>query len=144
MSQIFPTSPQVIFDTLMADATVLSYLGNYEFAAGVGPVPACSIMTPGQDLPKTRSVTGVEVIIHDIADFRRRDYLTDSPDLETNWKVFVICWDPATGSEMTGLIRRMMQIFSGATTFQTVATADGIGAMVQSQVVIPSDFPIIS
>ena len=144
MSQAFPQSPQIIYDTMVADATIQSYLGEYTFEGTPTAVPAISIVTPGQDLPNVKTVTGVEVIIHDIADFRRRDYITDSSDLETNWNVFVVCWEPATGDQVTGLVKRAMEIFGGATSFQTVATADGIGAMVQTQLIIPSDRPILA
>jgi len=144
MAQAFPKTPQIIYDTLVADATVQSYLGEYTFESTAGTVPAISIVTPGQDLPNVKTVTGVEVVIHDVADLRRRDYLTDSSDIEITWNVFVICWAPATGDEVTGLVKRAMEIFSGASSFQTVATADGIGAMVQTQLTIPSDSPILA
>ena len=144
MSQLFPSSPKIIFDTMMADATISSYLGEYTFDATANPVPAISSVTPGADLPNVKTVTGVEVVIHDIADMRRRDYITSDSSIERNWNVFVICWEPATGDEMGGLVERAMEIFSGATSFQTVATADGIGAMVQTQLIIPSDKPILA
>lgn len=144
MVQAFPKTPQIIYDTLVADATVQSYLGEYTFENTSNSVPAISIVTPGQDLPNVKTVTGVEVVIHDVADLRRRDYVTDSSDIETNWNVFVICWTPATGDQVTGLVKRAMEIFSGATSFQTVATADGVGAMVQTQMTIPSDRPIFA
>lgn len=144
MAQAFPSTPQIIYDTVSTDATIVSYLGEYTFGSTPNSVPAVSIVTPGADLPNIKTVSGVEIIIHDVADMRRRDYLTDSPDLETTWNVFVVCWEPATGDQVTAVVRRMMEIFSGATSFQTVATADGIGAMVQTQVMIPSDKPILT
>ena len=100
-------------------------------------------MTPGQDLPSLKKTTGVEIVIHDIADMRRRDYYT-STTIETTWKVFVICWEPSTGSDINEVVDRMMRIFSGATSLETVATADGLGAMVQTMVLIPSDRPILA
>ena len=33
-----------------------------------------SIVTPGEDLPAVKKVTGVEVVIHDAADVKRKDY----------------------------------------------------------------------
>lgn len=144
MAQVFPESPQVIFDVLSNDAVIQSYLGEYKFANTTELVPAVSIITPGADLPNIKTCTGVEVIIHDVADMRRRFYLTGEVDIESNWNVFVICWEPATGDEVTGLVRRAMEIFSGATSFQTIATAEGVGAMVQTQLQIPSDMPILA
>ena len=88
MAQQFPTSAQVIYDTLAADSTFMSFLGSYEFRAGQS-VPAISIVTPGRDLPAVKKVTGVEVIIHDAADVRRLDYVTTSSDVIVDWKVFL-------------------------------------------------------
>lgn len=140
MTQVFPTSPEIIYNTIVADGTITSLAGEYEFRGG-GAAPAISIMTPGRDLPALKSTTGVEIVIHDVADVRRRDQY-DTSNIETTWKVFVICWEPATGSEMHSIIYRMMEIFLGSTAVETVATADGLGAMVQSMVLIPSDRPI--
>lgn len=143
MTQVFPTNPKVIYDTLVADATFMGYIGEYNFRAGQ-TAPAISIVTPGADLPAVKSTTGVEVVIHDTADLRRKDYLTEGSDIEANWTVFLICWEPATGDEMTGATIRALEIFSGANSFETVSVADGIGAMVQTAIQIPSDRPILA
>jgi len=142
MLQNFPTSPEIIYSAIVADGTISPLLGEYVFKAGGSTAPAISILTPGQDLPSLKSTSGVEIVIHDIADMRRRDQY-DSSNIETTWKVFVICWEPATGTEMNAIIGRIMQIFSGAVSIETVATADGLGAMVQTMVLIPSDKPIL-
>lgn len=121
----------------------MAMLGEYTFKSAPGaPVPSMSIVTPGQDLPSVDSVTGVEVVIHDIASVRRRDYLTSPSDLIVDWKVYLIAWEPANGTALTNAVIRMMQIFSGATSTEVVATADGIGAQVQTLVTIPADMPI--
>ena len=144
MAQSFPVSAQIVYDTLLADATFMGLLGEYTFKAAPGaPVPSISIVTPGQDLPPVESVTGVEVVIHDVAAIRRRDYLTSSSDLVADWKVYLICWEPSTGISLSNAVIRMMQIFSGATSMEVVATADGIGAQVQTLVTIPADKPIL-
>ena len=141
MIQTFPTTPEIIYNAIVSDGTITSNVGEYTFKAGA-TAPAISILTPGQDLPSLKATKGVEIVIHDIADMRRRDQY-DSSNIETTWKVFVICWEPATGTQMNAVITRMMQIFLGATSIETVAVADGLGAMVQTMVMIPSDKPML-
>ena len=143
MAQVFPVSAQIIYDTLAADAVFMDALGEYTFKVSPGaPVPALSVVTPGQDLPSVESVSGVEVVIHDVGSVRRRDYLSSVSDFIVDWKVYLIAWEPANGVALTNAVIRMMQIFSGATSTEVVATADGIGAQVQTLVTIPADMPI--
>lgn len=143
MSQQFPTNPQVIYDTLVADATFMSYVGEYTFKAGQ-TMPAISIVTPGADLPSVKSTEGIEVVIHDTADLERINYLTGESDIEANWTMFLICWEGANGTDMTLAAIRALAIFSGSNSYETVSVADGIGAMVQTAIQIPSDMPILS
>ena len=143
MAQQFPTSAQVIYDTLVADTTFMAFVGSYEFKAGQ-TVPAVSIVTPGQDLPSVKKVSGVEVVIHDAADVRRKDYLTDSSDIIVDWSVFFICWEPATGLELTAAVSRAMERFSGSMSFETVAVADGLGAQVQTKLIVKGDMPVLA
>ena len=143
MAQQFPTSAQVIYDTLVADTTFMAFVGSYEFKAGQ-TVPAVSIVTPGQDLPSVKKVSGVEVVIHDAADVRRKDYLTDSSDIIVDWSVFFICWEPATGLELTAAVSRAMERFSGSVSLETVAVADGLGAQVQTKLIVKGDMPVLA
>lgn len=145
MAQVFPLSAQVVYDTLVNDTVFMDFVGEYTFKAAPGtPVPAVSIVTPGQDIPSVNTVEGVEVIIHDVASIRRRDYLTTDSDLIPDWSVYLICWEPGRGIDLTNAVMRMMTIFSGATSSEVVATADGIGAQVQTLVRIPADMPILA
>ena len=143
MAQIFPSTPQIIYDTLVADSVFTNAVGSYEFKGNSSPVAAVTVTTPGADLPSIKSVTGIEVIIHDTADFRRIDKF-DSSDLIADWTVFVICWEPSTGDDMNVVVKRIMEIFSGATSYQTVTTSSGIGANVQTSINIPADKPILA
>ena len=142
MAQQLPTSAQVIYDTLAADSDFLSLIGVYTFRAGQSG-PAMSIVTPGQDLPAIAKISGIEVVIHDAADVKRRDYLTTASDLYIDWKVFFICWEPATGLELTAAVAQAMQRFAGSASFETVAVADGLGAQVQTMLIIKGDMPIL-
>ena len=143
MSQVFPLSAQIIYDTLVADSVFMDSVGEYEFASNPGTThKALSIVTPGQDLPSVKSVSGIEVVIHDIASIRRRDYY-DSSDLLADWKVYLICWTPGNGTDLTNAVLQMMRRFSGSTSSEVVATADGLGALVQTLVMIPADKPIL-
>lgn len=143
VAQTFASSPQVIFDTLTADAEFSGYIGTYTFQQGSTQIDSITVATPGSDLPKLKSQSGLEVIIHDSGDATRRDFLTDTSEAIVNWKVFLIVWPPATGETMSNAARRMIEIFSRATSIETVATSDGLGALVQTLVLIPSDSVIL-
>ena len=142
MAQQFPTSARVIYETLSNDTEFVSYIGEYTFRAGQS-APAISIVTPGQDLPAIKEITGIEVVIHDAADVRRQDYLSQASDLLVDWKVFFICWEPATGMDMTAAVMRAMERFAGSASMETVAVADGIGAQVQTMLLVKGDMPIL-
>ena len=142
--QTFPTSAQVIYDTLAADATFTGLLGSYEFKDGGGPVTALSVVSAGQDLPSLRNVQGVECIIQDAGDIRQRNYLTDDLDLVTTWSVFLISLEPSTGADLHVATERILRRFHGAKALQTVATTDGLGSLVQNKVMITSDDAIVA
>ena len=141
MAQQFPTTPQVVYDTLVADATFMSFIGQYTFAAG-SVLSAVSIVSPGQDLPGLKKITGLECVIHDAADVKRTDYL-DSVDATVDWRVFLISWGPSNGYTMTQAAKRLVNIFGGCRTYETVAVADGLGALAQTMAQIPSNQPIL-
>lgn len=143
MAQNFPTSAQAIYEVLSNDSIFPTLVGQYTFKAGQ-QAPAISIVTPGQDLPSVKKITGVEVVIHDVADVKRYDYLSSSSELYIDWKVFFICWEPATGLDLTAAVSRAMQRFAGSASFETVSVADGIGAQVQTMLVIKGNMPILA
>lgn len=143
MAQLFPTSPEIVYNTLVADAGFMASIGTYEWKAGGSPVSAISIVTPGSDLPSIRNVSGVECVIHDIGDARRKDYYNSS-NIHRDWCVYLICWEPSTGEQVNVAVERALQIFKGSTATEVVATPDGLGARVQTMIKIPSEFPIIA
>ncbi len=140
--QNFPTSAQVIYDTLAADATFLAVLGEYNFKNGQGPITALSVVSAGEDLPSIRNVTGVECIIQDAGNATAQNYLTDSPTIVTTWSVFLVAWEPSKGSDLQVAAERMLTRFAGAESVQTVATTDGLGSLVQTKIFIKSNMPI--
>lgn len=142
MPQTVASTPQLIYDTLVGDATFMAEVGDYVFDSG-DTAPSISIVTPGADLPPVKSQTGIEVVIHDIADMDSRLYLTNNPDLLFTWKVFVIVWEPANGTNATALLSRLLEIFPLATSIQTVTSGSTLGVDFQTQVRIPSDCPIL-
>lgn len=145
MAQTFPTSAQVIYDTLAADATFMSTLGSYDFRGGGGTMPALSIVSAGEDMPALRNVQGVECIIQDAGDIERREYLTDEvADLTVTWKLFLVAWEPAKGADMQAAAEAVCRRFAGSFSMQTVSTSDGLGALVQTMVQIYSNKPILS
>ena len=142
MAQTFPTSAQVIYETLVADATFMSYLGTYTFPSS-GPVPAISVVSPGESMPELRNVEGLEVVIQDAGDVKRMDYFTGASDMGITYRMFIICWEEAKGQDMTNAAIRALQIFGGAEAIETVAASDGLGALAQTQVRIDSTKPIL-
>jgi hypothetical protein len=144
MPQNFATSPKVIYDALTGDSTFMDYVGSYTFVKNSTVIDSINIVTPGADLPQVKSVNGLEVVIHDSGDTGNRKYLTDSTEAIITWRVFLIVWPDATGETMTNAAKRMIEIFGNATTIETVATTDGLGSLVQTMVLIPSDSPILN
>lgn len=143
MAQQFPTSAQVIYETLASDAVFTSLIGSYEFRAGQ-TAPALSVVTAGQDMPALRNVQGVECVIQDAGNFTKSEYLSgEAARLTISWSVFLVCWEPATGADLQVAAERACSRFLGSQAVQTVAVADGLGAQVQTKLIIRSDMPIL-
>lgn len=136
MAQSFATTPIIIYNVLANDATFSNALGTYTFKGG-STSDSIAIITPGQSLPLVESQTGLECIIHDSGDIRRKDYVADSSNLMTTWRVFLVVWDPATGSDLNNAAKRIMHLFYGATSIETMAAAQGLRARVQTMITIP-------
>lgn len=136
MSQSFATNPEIIYNVLANDTTFSSLLGTYTFKGG-STSDSIAILTPGQQLPLLESQVGLECIIHDSGDIGRQDYVNDQSDFNTVWKLFLIVWDPATGSSLDAAVKRVMHLFYGSTSIETLATAQGLRARVQTMVLIP-------
>ena len=144
MAQTFPTSAQVIYDTLAADTNFTSLLGTYEFRAGE-TLTALSIVSAGEDMPSLRNVQGVECIIQDAGDFTKNEYISDdAARLTVRWSVFLVAWNPAKGADLQAAAEVACRRFLGAQALQTVATADGLGSLVQTKLIIRSDMPILA
>lgn len=140
--QTFPTSPKVIHDTLVADSTFASYLGQYTFNSGA-TFPSISVLSPGENVEDLQNVEGIECIIFDAANISRTNFLTDDSDLIKTWRVFIVAWAPATGQDVVNATSRILSIFGGATAFETVRASDGLNAKVQTAIQIPSNSPIL-
>ena len=144
MAQQFPTTAQAIYDVLAADATFTGLLGTYEFKAGQ-TLPAISIVSAGEDMPSLRNVQGVECVIQDAGDFTKNEYISsDAARLTVNWSVFLVAWEPAKGSDVQAAAERACSRFLGSQAIQTVAVADGLGALVQTKLEIRSDMPVLA
>ena len=138
MAQSFATTPQRIYNILANDATFAGYLGSYTFSNG-DTSSSLVILTPGEKLPQLSSQVGLECIIHDSGDIKRKDYVNDNSDFLTTWKLFLMVWDPATGSSLDAAVKRIMHLFYGSTSIETLAVAEGLGARVQTMVMIPEN-----
>lgn len=120
----------------------MSYVGEYKFRGNTDPLAAISVVTPGADIPAARKVSGLEVIVQDAGEVSSTQYYNSSVQV-TEWPVFLVLWDPGSGTQLQGATNRMLQLFPGAKAIQVVATADGLGALVQNKVMIKSNMPIL-
>ena len=120
----------------------MSYVGTYNFRQNAESLDAISVVTPGANLPATREVEGLEVVIHDAGEVKS-DLYYDSSVQVTTWPVFLILWEPGTGTEFQKATERILAIFPGAEAIQVVAVSDGLGAMVQNKIMIKSNMPIL-
>ena len=141
MAQSFPTSAQIIYETLSSDTDFTDLLGTYTFKAGQ-ELMAISVVSPGQDLPAIRNVQGLECVIQDVGDTEQQLYYNEV-DTITTWNVFLISWEPSTGADMQLAVNRALKRFLGAESIETIATADGIGSLVQTKIFIKSNMPIL-
>ena len=144
MAQQFPTTAQAIYETLSTDTVFMNLLGTYSFKAGQ-ELPAISVVSAGEDLPSLRNVQGVECVIQDAGDFTKSEYISgDAARLTINWSLFLVAWEPSKGSDLQAAAERACSRFLGSQAVQTVAVADGLGALVQTKVMIRSDMPILA
>lgn len=128
----------MIYDILTADTTFMSYVGTYTFNGGATE-DAISIITPGQALPQLSSITGVEVVIHDVGTIRRQDYLSGASDPIVTWKLYLIAWEGATGADINTAGQYIIRRFGGSNMIEISSTGTSIGALTQSLILIPSD-----
>jgi hypothetical protein len=143
MAQSKADSPEVIYDTLVGDTEFAALVGSYSFVGQSTPVDSISILSPNEKLPQLSSQSGLEVIIHDVGEVRRVDYLTSASDAVISWKVYLIAWPDANGGTITSATKRMIEIFSNATAIEVISTPNEIGALVQNVVLIPSNAAIM-
>ena len=143
MAQLKADSPEVIYDTLVDDTEFDALVGSYVFVGQATAVDSISILSPNEKLPQLSSQTGLEVIIHDVGETRRVDYLTDPSEAVISWKVYLIAWPGADGGTITAATKRMIEIFSNATGVEVIATPNEIGALVQNVVLIPSNAAVM-
>lgn len=120
MAQTRVESPEDIYNTLSGDSEFSSFLGSYKFRDSSTLQPALSVVTPNQLIPNLEEVYGLEVIIHDIADISRKDFLTDPSIGLLTYKVYLVLWNGEQGSVLTNAALRMVNLFSGARSILTV------------------------
>lgn len=143
MAQQLATSAQVIYETLVLDATFSSFLGTYGWSSG-GSAVALSIVSPGENIPGAKGVDGVECIINDVGNMipeYKYDGLISSG---TVWNVFLIAWGSATGADVQQAAEHLVSRFPGSFSVDTTATPDGLGSIVQTMVQIRSNMPILA
>lgn len=139
MAQVFPTTPKSIYDTLTGDTQFMSNIGTYKFDGSANTVDAISIVTPNSDLPGLISVDGLECIIHDSTAVTRRPYITEESQFIVPWKVFLIVWPGSTGQDLMDATYRILELYPMAKSYETMMVNNSVGALAQTQIVIPSD-----
>lgn len=139
MAQEKVDSPEKIYETLTNDATFMQLVGKRIFKANNTELDAISICTPGAQLPGVKSISGLEVVIHDITKLERYQYITNDCDIKVTWKVFLLAWPGSNGSTMNDAAIRILQLFSKAYTIEVMPIDNNIGAIAQILVMIPSD-----
>ena len=143
MAQQKADSPEIIYDTLVGDTEFAALVGSYKFVGQTTTVDSITVLSPNEKLPQLSSQTGLEVIIHDVGEVRRLDYLTSASEAVVNWKVYLIAWPDANGATVTAATKRIIEIFSNAIGIEVIATPNDIGALVQNVVLIPSNAAIM-
>jgi hypothetical protein len=144
MGQQHVDTPEVIYETLVDDTEFMSFVGQVTYKDGSTTLDAISIVTPGAPLPAVQSIQGLEVVIHDLTGLSRREYIGDEVDITKQWRVYLLAWDGANGSTIMSAATRAMHLFSKATLIEVSPTPEGIGAIVQSLLLIPSDSVVIT
>jgi hypothetical protein len=139
MAQQHVDTPEIIYDTLTSDSVFIDLVGTRTFKAGSTQLDAISILTPGESLPAIKSQQGLEVIIHDVTELGRQDFISDPHNIKTIWKVFLLAWPDANGETLRSAATRIMELFTGSTTIETNPVPSGLGAIAQLLVLIPSE-----
>jgi hypothetical protein len=144
MSQERADTPQKIYEILTNDEVFMALVGKRIFKVGNTELDAISIVTPGATMPAIKSVEGLEVIIHDVTRLDRREYITNDYDIRATWKVFLLAWSNANGETLNEASIRIMQLFSKATSLETVPLESDIGAIAQVLMLIPSESVVLA
>lgn len=143
MAQSLVDSPEVIYNTLTTDTLISPLIGTYYFSDGTTE-DAISVMSPGQELPRLKKVTGLEVIIHDAAQSSGHPYLTNLADVISIWRVYLIAWPGSDGSVLNTVVNRIMQRFGNVWTIEVSARGAPLGALTQSLIMIRSTSVVLS
>lgn len=144
MAQDRADSPEAIYEALTSDSSFMSCVGEYKFKGKTEPVDSIVILTPGADLPQLESQTGLEVVIHDVGQVERFDYLTEPTESLITWQVVLILWPGSTGQQMTQAAKIIVEKFAGSSTIQTISTPNELGAMIQTVALIPRNATILT
>ena len=143
MSQNRVTAPLDIYEALVDDTEFMTHVGTYSFVNSISTLPSISISTPNVPIPNLENVTGLEVIIHDVGNVTRFDYLTDETLALVTYQVYLVLWtsreEPGDGSLITNATTRMVKMFSGTRSVLTVPINKTPNVAIQAIVEIPNN-----
>ena len=142
MAQDLVESPEVIYNTLVADPVIAPLVGTYHFIDN-STQDALSIMSPGQELPRLKKVTGLEIIIHDAAQVSGHPYLTNAADIISVWRVYLIAWPGSDGSVLNDVVKQIVKRFGNVWTIEVSARGAPLGALTQSLIMIRSTSAVL-
>lgn len=137
MAQQRASAPEDVYTALANDETFSGLIGVRRFEDGT-ELPAIALQAPGEELQGLRGVTGLEVVIHDTAPIDRTLFITSDQLLNPSWRVFLILWDGAPAGALHDAQVRALEIFSNATSVDVGSSPNGIGAIAQVQIIVPS------
>lgn len=120
----------------------MSHVGTYTFIDNATN-DSLIILTPGEKIPGLKSVSGLEVIIHDIGEMNTINYLTNYPDLVVEWKIYLIAWPNANGSTITDAGSIILEHYIGSKMIGITSAGVRAGALTQSLITVPSSGIII-
>lgn len=142
MAQYLAESPEIIYNTLIADPVISPLIGTYHFIDGTTE-DSIGVMSPGQELPRLKEVTGLEIIIHDAAQVTSHPYLTNQADVISIWRIYLIAWPGSDGSKLNDVVTQIVKRFGNVWTIEVSARGAPLGALTQSLIMIRSTSAIL-
>lgn len=128
----FPTTAQEIYDLLAADEPLMAMLGTCLLKDAPGPIPALSVMWPGEQPDDGTVMEGVEVAIARITSGDSKAFSTGGEEKSALFRLYVTQWTviPTAGFNLDAVVRRICELLPDAT-WSDNSLPDGLGGLGQ-------------